>query len=243
MRNIIRGALIPISGFKIIVSSTKLMAIALVPFAIASVIFIFGIAQVAPLLDGWVSLALSYFTADPENILYNFFYYPLMAIFWVVFLITLTLGVYLIASILASPFNGLLAELVLMRTKKIPEEALTFLPLLINSLRMLKISLLRSIALLLIGGVLFLTSFIPGLNLVTAFIAFILIAFDAADYSFESARLSLAARFSRLRGESSLFIGMGLVIGLFAIIPGLLLFMMPLMVAGYAAESRAFNKG
>lgn len=57
-------------------------------------------------------------------------------------------------------------------------------------------------------------------------------AFDTMDYAFELDQLNLRQRFQFLRHNSIYFSGMGLIVSLTVIVPGLTLLALPIMVAG-----------
>ena len=81
------------------------------------------------------------------------------------------------------------------------------------------------------------------MNFVTSFVSFILIAFDASDYVMETLEFSVKERFVFLRNNFAEYCGMGTSIGIFMLIPGLIVLMMPFMVIGASqvVASRKLN--
>jgi CysZ protein len=231
------GMSLPLKGVRVVFSSTQLFFISMIPFLICSILFWFGLIYGSPYVGALVAKALTWVFPTPEGILYNILFYPILVIFWIVFAVGVTGFVYLLTSVLASPFNGLLAERVLMKMGAIKDAPFSVSDFLGNSIRMFMVSILRSLVLLSIASLLFVVSFVPALNIICAFVTFVILGFDSADYSFEARRLSLGSRFSYFKKHQFIFYGMGASVGLIALVPGLLIVMMPFLVAGFAVIS------
>ena len=97
---------------------------------------------------------------------------------------------------------------------------------------MLIISLIRAALFAVFSIALFALSFFPVINLVAAFCAFLIMAFDVVDYSFEIAEMGLKERLNYFRNHIAAFSGMAAFIGITLIIPGLILLIMPINVLG-----------
>lgn len=165
---------------------------------------------------------------------FDFLYYPLLVLFWLIAFIMCFYFVYVLASVVASPFNSVLAEKILISKGVIKSEPSHLMSMIKVSVQMLVVSLKRAAFLLVVGLVLFVLSFIPGLNLLAAFSVFVLLAFDSMDYAFEASKMSLNARIEFFKKNFVEFCGMGAFVGLTAFIPGLTLLLMPLAVVGAA---------
>ncbi|MCB0390588.1 MAG: EI24 domain-containing protein [Bdellovibrionales bacterium] len=221
-------------GFSAISSDKSLWKWALIPVLIDLALLIFVFFSSLDLVGSIVTTGLSFIFSSTSGLLYSLLYYPLYLILYVAFVVMAIYLVYIIGSVIASPFNSFIAEKILMNRGLIKEQPFELGRWLKLSLRMLGISLVRALIFIFFGLFLFIFSFLPGVNIVTSFLAFIIIAFDNMDYSYEAAGLGLSDRFNHLKNNTFLFSGMGVVIGATLLIPGLTLLVMPLMVAGCA---------
>jgi CysZ protein len=155
-----------------------------------------------------------------------------LIIFWLLFFIFYLYLVYILASIIGAPFYSIIAARVLGHVEK---SRGTFKPKpmsLLRSIHMIWMTLLRSLMLTVVAAILFVVSFIPGLNLVAAFLTFVLIGFDLTDYALELKGYHLRQRFRFLFRNFAEYCGMGAFIGLTAFVPGLILLLVPTAVIG-----------
>ena len=219
-------------GFAEIKSDKKMKLLVIIPLIIDIAIFIAAISFTLPLVPELIAVALGYLFSSSEGFLYNLVYYPLWLLFGIVFLVAVSAATYFVASVLASPFNALLAERVAEKAGVIPERPFQMGFFIKNSIKMLLVSLMRTTALVCIGLFLFILSFLPGVNLATSFIAFMLIAFDASDYAMETLEYPLSKRFKFFRESFAEYAGMGAAVGLVMLIPGFIILCMPLAVVG-----------
>jgi uncharacterized protein involved in cysteine biosynthesis len=162
----------------------------------------------------------------------GFLYYPLVVIFWLVFIVMYFYVVYVLASVISSPFYSVIAERTLIYRGALNDAPFSFLHVLKNSFKMFLVSLARGLFLLALGVVLIVASFVPGLNLMVGFVAFVILAFDSSDYALEAMHLSFSDRIKFLRTHLIEFCGMGAFVGLTAFVPGLILLVMPFAVIG-----------
>jgi uncharacterized protein involved in cysteine biosynthesis len=167
-----------------------------------------------------------------DSLAFQIFYYPMVVLLWLIFFVLYFYVVYLIASVLASPIYSIMAEKTTRHLESESRKNTNLISTVTLSARMLWISLIRSLLLLVVGLFLFVGSVVPGVNLIAAFIAFVLLAFDSADYALEVHGLRLRARFKFLRRNLVEFVGMGAAMGLTALVPGLILIIMPFAVVG-----------
>ncbi len=152
-------------------------------------------------------------------------------ILWVVFLILYLFFIYVFASIIGMPFYRVLAQKTLEQFG-IAQPHREFRERIRHSAKMVLVALERAVILVLAATILFAGSFVPGLNFVTAFIGFILIAFDMSDYALELEGYRLVRRFLFLLGAWPEYLGMGVFIALTALVPGLIVLCMPFGVIG-----------
>ncbi len=159
-------------------------------------------------------------------------YYVGIILAWPAFLIATVYGVFVATKLVASPFNSLLAERALIELKVIQNEPFHLWRWVLLAIRMLFVSILKSVVFLLIGIVLFVLSFVPGLNLLAALGFFLIVAFDSVDYSFEALQFGFQRRFWFFRDHFAAFVGMALSLSLVFFIPGLNFLLFPAAVAG-----------
>lgn len=155
--------------------------------------------------------------------------YPLILLFGVVYLVLLIYCTYILGLLISAPFMGFMAERIL-KERGIKADVSFF--------SMLKVALLKVTLFGLLGLGLFICSFIPGLNLVSSFGAFLILAFDSMDYSFEAHGLTLSSRMRFFRRRLPLFLGMASALGLTLLVPGLTLLVLPFAVSGAAVLYR-----
>lgn len=226
------SSLFIVTGIKTIFSKPKFLFLASMPFVISLFIFFSGLSYGSHYLGLALGWALGFIFPAAEGIWYQVAYYPLLVLFWIVFLVSLSAIAYLLTSVVAAPFNALLAESILVHYKYIEPVELGFVGFIKFSIKMLLIALLRAGILVGLSIVLFILSFIPGLNIVTSYVAAMIVGFDAADYTLELKNYSLTDRFKSVREMLPEYAGMGLTIAIVLLLPGAVLILMPSIVAG-----------
>ena len=206
----------------------------IIPFAINFLVFILGFAVGSSELSSFAKWATLLLVESSGISFFQYLYYPFLLIFLIVFIVLYTYVTFLIASVIASPFYAVIAEKVLVHRGLLRDEGGSIFAQFKRNLQMIAVSLLRLFLLLFVGLFLFIFSFLPGVNLLTSYFAFIIMALDTADYSMETMGLSLSERIGYFKNNFSEFAGMGLIVGLTALIPGLILLVMPYAVIGSA---------
>jgi CysZ protein len=141
---------------------------------------------------------------------------------------------FLLSTIIASPFNSILAEKTLAYKNSHLEKPINFSRWLKITLRQLSISLVRALIFAFIGLIIFVFSFVPLLNFLAAFAAFLIVAFDCIDYGMEVKLMGLKSRLAYFRQHFSVFSGMAMMLGLTLMVPGLTLILLPCAVVGAA---------
>ncbi len=221
-------------GFQLLKQNRELRKWVYIPLALNCLLiilsFIFGVSQ----LGLWTHEIVSWMIAPSAGFWYFLVYYPLLAIFFFAFSVGILYLAFVLSSVLAAPFNSLLAENVLVRLGSKKDEPFRLLPWILLSLKMLGFSLMKAALFLLLGLVIFVFSFVPILNLLSAFVAFLIIVFDFSDYSFEALNWSLARRLAFFKLHLKEFGAMALFMTLTGLVPGLTLLLLPLGVVGAA---------
>lgn len=219
-------------GLREILSRPKLILLSLAPLTVDVLLFTLGFTYGTPVLHTALDSAMAWIFTSKDTFLFQVAYYPMLVLFWMVFVISLTTSVYLLASVIASPFNALIAETILVSRNLVPAQKFTFISFIAFSLRMVAISAARASILIFLSIFVFIVSFLPGVNLLSSYFAAVLISFDAADYTLELKNYSLKQRFMTLRTLLPEYLGMGIVLILALLLPGFVLLLMPVIVSG-----------
>lgn len=230
-----------IAGLRIILKSPKLMAFAAIPFLIDLLLLFIGFSWGWGEIPGWAESIVTK-VVSPESWLYTILYYPLWLVFAATFVLMMVYSVFLVATVVAAPFNSLLAEETLRHLGRIDDQSFSMGRWIRVSTKMMMVALIKAMIFAVIGLVLFVMSFIPGVNLVAAFIACMIIAFDNIDYSLELFEWNLNQRFQFYRTNIIEFSGAAAFIALTVLLPGLTLLLLPAAVVG-SAEMAGRLKG
>ncbi len=220
------------AGWRLKSQVPRLWYLVIVPLLIVFVLLwtgvILGTEQIIMMAQKAILLILG-----PDSSVYSgFLYYPLLVIFWLVFVVMYFYVVYVLASVISSPFYSIIAERTLVYRGVLRDGPFSFRHVLQSAFKMFWVSLLRGLFLLALGAVLLVASFIPGLNLIVGFVAFVILAFDSCDYALEAMNQTLTERIQFLRTHIVEFCGMGAFVALTAFVPGLILLVMPFAVIG-----------
>lgn len=207
----------------------------MIPYLLTIVTLVLGAIWGTGIISGWVTSAMTAVFSDPTGLVYGLLYYILLIFSWMAFIVIYFFFLYIFLSIIASPFYSIIVEKALVHVGAMQDQKLNLSGILKKSIRMFWVSLLRGVILGIIGLILFLLSFIPLLNLVAAYLAFIILAVDSADYTFEAFEMGLNERFQFFREHFFVFAGMGGFVGLVLFVPGLILLVMPSAVVGAAS--------
>ncbi|MDH5633087.1 MAG: sulfate transporter CysZ [Gammaproteobacteria bacterium] len=178
----------------------------------------------------------------------------LRAVLWIMFAAIVVVAFYflftLVANLVASPFNGLLADKVQISLGSVPPDGRNWLSV-IRGFPAALVSESRKLAyFLLIGVILVLISLVPAVNLAgivlwplaTAW----MLTLEYVAYPMESCEHDFRSIRARARANRMMALGFGLTCLLFTIIPLINLFVIPAAVAGASAmwaESWSRNSG
>jgi CysZ protein len=204
----------------------------LFPFLIDLVLLFLGVYFGLGYVKTIAVTAILWLFSNSDSIYAQIAYYPLLIILGIGFLILLVFATYILASVIASPFYGVLAEKTLVHFKVIEDRSFDWRRFLKQTSSMIVVSFKRGVILACIGLLLFFCSFIPVLNIFAAYSAFVLMAMDSADFALEAKGLHLKQRLAYFKQNYKLFLGQGAFVGLTLIIPGLILLIMPYAVIG-----------
>lgn len=221
-------------GLRLIRTESSILRLAILPFAIDFIalvgIFVWGSGRI----PGWVDRLMKWSLPDMSGFWSGLVYYPALLLAWLIFLAMLFFLGYILASIVASPFNSLLAEKTLEHLGALRPEKFSFSRWLSVSARMFGAALLKSLLFVCLGLVFFGVSFVPLLGAVASIGILMIMAFDSADYSFEALRFNLPRRLRFFRENWVYFLGSAAALGLTLWIPGLNFLLFPAAVVGQA---------
>ncbi len=228
-----RGLTFWLRGWGMMLDSRSLLLLALVPFVIALLVAGFSISYVFTHLPAWVQAIMAYGLSSAPAFL-HYLYYPMLIGSGLLVVIAGVFVAYLGQSILAVPFYSLLADRTLAPLNMKTEVPFEWRRWLRNSLRMLRISLMKTALFLTLGVILFAVSFVPVVNVVAVFGTLLILAFDLLDFSFESLHYSFRQRLAYVARHKRMWAGMACGLGLTLLIPGLTLVIAPGAVVGAA---------
>lgn len=228
----------PFVGISLIVGSHSIRRLSIIPFILTLLVFSVGLALGLPFITSLVapftSWIVSAVTSKPTSDFAVGLSWVLPVLIWPSLAIALLYLLVVLSRLLVSPFFSLLSEKVLIVQGGIEPEKFQLVSWLKLNARMIRISLVKALAFSILGLVLTVLSFIPGVGLVTGFGFLILIGYDVTDYAFEALQWSWEQRIKFFRRNFAAFIGLGTALGLVFLIPGLNFFLLPASVAGAA---------
>lgn len=229
-KRFVHGSTLLIRGWRLLQSENSLWIWISVPWLIDLALLIFGWAKGIPILQGIIVKIISGWAL--EGWVYNLVYYPAVIILSLGFLVVWLLLVVAISTIVAAPFNALLAEKAL-KVQGVPTVNTQSLgQWLGHAFRMLGVTICKAVIFSAAGVTLFFVSFVPGLNLIAAYLSMCLFSMDVFDYSFEARGLTLRQRFAYYTKIRPEIFGLGATLSLTSILPGLTLLALPVAVVG-----------
>lgn len=229
-------------GSKSIFNIPGVFVWSIIPFLIVALLLYFGLSSGMNAVESYSTEAVKKIIDPSSGIWFKLVFYPLYFIFSVCFMALFSYLLFLVTSLIASPFNAVVAEKVLIHKGIIEDRKLTLAVWSKISLKMFWVSLIRTFIFIFIGLFIFISSFLPGVNLIAAFAGFLIIAFDCMDYSMEARMWTLKQRFSYFKKNIVEFSGMASVLGLTLMVPGLTLIMLPSSVVGAALVMESIEK-
>ncbi|MCB0384592.1 MAG: EI24 domain-containing protein [Bdellovibrionales bacterium] len=234
-----RGFAFITDGMRLIRDNPDLRKWAVIPFLIDLALVVAGFLGGSVLLPGWVASGVAWVIPATTGWIFSIFYYPVLFFFWLVFLVVWVYVIYLVASVIAAPFNAILAERTLMKLGMITDRPFNMAKWTATSIKMMTTALIKAGVFLTLGIFIFALSFVPVLNILSSFMALMVMSFDSLDYSYEILELNLR---ERLRAFKYIFpeaTGMAGALAVTLLLPGLTLLMMPAAVVGGAAVLRS----
>jgi hypothetical protein len=241
----LKGLLVPMHGFFIVITSFQLFFLAIIPFWIAvfaaiyiAVTFWSRSSELLPLILHWVP-GFAHFVDQIKIGEFSLFAALFQGLFWVFLVLFSLYFSYIVLCILGAPFYSLMVDRILFKKGIQPQIKNNFFRWLYTSLKMLIISFIKLLFFLVITALLFVVSFWSFGVMLVPLVVCLMIAYDCVDFSLECMNYSLTARWKYFRDHFALFSGLALSILLFSFIPGLFTLSLPFFIAG-AAEAFAY---
>lgn len=216
------------AGYTLIRNSRRLQLYALLPFVLG-LIFIFVTHRLSqeflvPWLEGfyeqWLPLRPTAWWASWIKAMIG-------VLFFILRLLLEFVLAYIFVIVLAGPFYTLLAEQVFhMKNIHRPQQGFSLM-IKMALWGLVKVMLFISLAL-----ICFIMSFFPPLNILAALTLFMAVAFDVSDYAFETGGESLRSSIRFMIEHLWEYVGLASALGLVALVPGLIFFLLPLFVCG-----------
>lgn len=230
------GLSAPFVGALLIARHRSLFRLAVLPFVFTVLIFAvglaFGLPFVTRLVEPFTQGLLTFFGFKTSagagaalTLIFPFLIWPALALALIFILLNIT-------RLVASPFYALLAEKVLRNAGALSSEKQGVIERFKINFRQTRASLLKTAFFLVMGLVLGLVSFIPGVGILTSFCFLILLAYDIVDYSLEALTWPLRKRIEFFKGHFAIFLGLGVSLGLLFLVPGVNFFVLPAAVCG-----------
>ena len=221
-------------GMRIIRDYPSLRKWVVVPLSIDVLLVIAGFLGGTAMLPGFVASGVGWVLPVTTGVIFSIFYYPILIFFWLVFLVVWIYLIYLIASVIAAPFNSILAERALMEIGVIEDRPFNMAKWTATSVKMMITALIKGVVFLILGIVIFALSFVPVLNILSSYFALMIMSFDSLDYSYEILELNLRQRLKVFRQLFPEATGMSGAFAVTLLLPGLTLLAMPAAVVGGA---------
>lgn len=234
-----KGLLIPFNGVYIVVTSFKLLMLALVPILLAVVAGIYLMVTLWSSSTSLMSLLLEWMPWLDQLLQYrlgdiSFLGIVFQGLFWMFMILFTIYFSYLVLIIIGAPFYSLLVDKILVRRGLQPPVQNNFIRWLYTSLKMFIITLFKLVIFMSATAILFVLSFWSlGVILVPLMVGF-MIAYDCIDFSLECMNYSLKNRWNYFSSHMPFFSGLVVVILLFSFIPGLFTLSLPFFIAGGA---------
>lgn len=235
----------PLTGLTMIAGSNAIRRLAVLPFILTLFIFLIGLALGLPFITGLVmpftTWLIEFFGMKPKESLAQTLSWVLPILIWPALAVALLYLLVVATRLFVAPFYALLAEKTLIQKGAIEPGKFQLIPWFQINARMTGVSLVKAGVFAVLGLVLTVLSFIPGVGLVTGLGFLTLVAYDISDYAMEAYGWSFRDRIAFFKNFFPAFLGLGIALGLVFLIPGLNFFLLPASVVGAAELVRRLN--
>ena len=227
-RRFLHGAKQPFLAPRYLIAGPRLLLWSIVPIFVSSGLLVYGVIWGFRNLGSILGSIAAHATgawAPLVNVGVHF-------LGLLLFSTLLILLVFLISKIVVIPFNSIIAEKTLQFDGVIKDQRFHFKSWVRRAIRLFIIAVFQAVFFVVLGGVLFVLSLIPLVQMAAWYLGLLVVAFDCADYGMELANLSLRGKLRLVRRRLPEFSGFALVMGLTFLIPLLNFFFLPIAVIG-----------
>jgi CysZ protein len=226
MSRFLSGFFTPLKAFALIARNKKLIGLSVLPVAVTAIIYVLVLALLIKFADTKLDGILSRTGLNQDNILYSVIHVLIAIVLIMASMLTFSL----IANLVATPFNDLLAEAAeaFARPPLAPVSGLQFK----DRVRQIWIEFRKSLVVLLIAFFVFLFSLIPIVGLLGMLAAPMLLAYEFASYPQTRRSYGIRRSLGFLRRNAAACFGFGLMCSVLFLIPFVSCLTLPLAVVG-----------
>ena len=230
MTQFLEGFKAPINGAKMFTQVPGLWKWATGPIVVYIIVLWMVNSSVSAWFWGWVESYKSFF--DGLGIWLSWLYVLFYSFSGLVYGVVLLYSVFLLVKILASPFHAIIAEKTLIHLNQRVVSPSNIKEWVTHSIKMIVTSLREVIFFLAVGFCLFIISFIPGMNIISAMGFLIILAFDCTVYSLEAKGFNYQDRLGFMKKNIFAYCGFGISLSILFFIPGLNILLFPIAITG-----------
>jgi len=214
VKNIFKGFKIYFDGLKFWLRSPALLRLSIIPLLIDFVIFagalVFAMSELPKIMGQIVS--------QPDFWYQYLWYYFLWLLTALSLFLIVMFFAFVVANLLAFPFNDLLAEKTLLLHEALPERSSGVKSWAKKTAKNAASMAKKTVFLIIIAGILALATLLPGLGIIASFIGVFMMAVDRVDYSFDHHVMTFKQRLSFVKSNYTLILGFALGMGLTTIL-------------------------
>lgn len=221
-----RGVKAFFAGWNLFWKHKSVRKLAYVPLAITFVVLMLGISY------GWgiVTWGMEMVTPYLGSSLDGFVLFLVSAIFHLIYIVLLVVALFLVANLVAIPFNALIAERVMaikgaeyFKPKNAGEWSK-------YTTQMLITGLVKALVVVILGVLVFFMSFLPFLGFIGTFFTIFVLAYDSCDYGLELKNKKFKDRWAFVKKYFWELCGYTTIVSITFMIPGMNFFMLPIFI-------------
>jgi CysZ protein len=220
------GLTLPWMSLKIILKSPKLILLSIIPVLITIVIYVYLFNSIEAFIQPKLIDALSHWGISPTHWFAKILNFLSKVVIFIIGAFTFSFA----ASIAACPFNDFLAEeaetFIHPRLPTLPNPSLLF------RIKLVLIDLCKTFFAIFVSCVIFVFSFVPGVNFGCAILGFLMIAFQFLSYPHTRRGSGIRGDLAFLFDNFFVCLGFGMISTILLSIPLLSCFLFPVSVVG-----------
>lgn len=242
--NFYHGLMCLPKGVKEILTDFKIFIFTIIPFCIGLLMlyysFYHGWEHSGELVKILLKQYLPEWISEKNYIYKSLFWIANLLAKFIFSLIVICLSFFFI-QLISIPFYSLICERILVKRNVFPKRKMDIGTWLRLTIRLFLVSIFRMVIFLFFGIIVFILSFVPGLQFLALVYSGYVMSVDSLDYTLEIYEISLGRRFYIYLSQIGFFMGMVVWLLPTLFIPGLTLIFLPITVVGSAvifAENR-----